>query len=282
MLYPLALVHAKIVIWALLPEVTAYGCFWPTCETTLGSLCMNGIPTLSQLKIWPGLWVKPFAFKVSSSRLKYLPMTSGLLALALVYDRGSAWRSILSGCFLLKESHHPVVTSTWGSRVLAISWAIARTSLRDLAYPIDTHPTKNAMILASSQGDSIQNVGCDQGLNVSDWPLSQYEYTFAFCDIQLAIRNYMTLVWSNYFRTFVFAGLTSDIRSLSRSSIVYNVVFLCSTHGPRMGRNERLTAEISIPILHVVRKWIPDPTLDPSNYNEIPTLWPWGPTWVWY
>ena len=39
------------------------------------------------------------------------------------------------------------------------------------------------------------------------------------------------------FRTCVFVGLTSDIRSLSRSSIAYNVVFLCSTHGPRMGTN---------------------------------------------
>ena len=38
--------------------------------------------------------------------------------------------------------------------------------------------------------------------------------------------------------------LTQPPWSLSRSSIAYNVVFLCSTHGPRMGRNERLAAEM--------------------------------------
>ena len=48
---------------------------------------------------------------------------------------------------------------------------------------------------------------------------------------------------------------------------MYNVVFLCSTHGPRMGRNERLTAEISIPILHV-RKWMPDPIEHPSKWTS--------------
>ena len=154
MLYPLALAHAKIVIWALLPEVTAYGCFWPTCETTFGGLCTSGIPTSSQLKIWPGFCLNPFAFSVSSRRSKYFPMTSGLFAQALAYDRGSAWRSIISGCLLRKESHHPLVTSTWGSRVLAICWAIARTSLRDLAYPMDAHPTRNSMRLASSSSVS--------------------------------------------------------------------------------------------------------------------------------
>ena len=49
-----------------------------------------------------------------------------------------------------------LVTSTWGSRVLAICWAIARTSLQYLAYPKNAHPAKNLIRLASSQGDSIR------------------------------------------------------------------------------------------------------------------------------
>ena len=50
-----------------------------------------------------------------------------------------------------------LVTSTWGSRVLAI----ARTSLKYLPYPKNAHPTKNLIRRASSQGDSIRMVGCD-------------------------------------------------------------------------------------------------------------------------
>ena len=42
---------------------------------------------------------------------------------------------------------------------------------------------------------------------------------------------------------------------------MHDVVFLCSTHGPRMGRNKRLAAEISIPILFIVQNWMPDPTI---------------------
>ena len=72
--------------------------------------------------------------------------------------------------------------------------------------------------------------------------------------------------------------LTQPPWSLSRSSIAYNVVFLCSTHGPRIGRNERLAAEISIPIIYVVRKWMPDPICvdrDPLPYPPSPSDHPW-------
>ena len=59
-------------------------------------------------------------FQCVLQQIKILSYDLRIFAQALAYDRGSAWRSIISGCLLQKESHHPLVTSTWGSRVLAI------------------------------------------------------------------------------------------------------------------------------------------------------------------
>ena len=51
---------------------------------------------------------------ISSSRSKYLLMTSGLLAAALAYDKGSTRCNVSSDCLARNESHQPLVISTLG------------------------------------------------------------------------------------------------------------------------------------------------------------------------